>query len=102
MRVKRSIFILAAALVGVLLTVQMFAAFNTAEAGRVAAPVSMEPAAAVDVAAWETITFDSNAVAYALTGFGGAEDSSVVVDPTNAANNVAKVVPDVEIVWRGN
>ncbi|MBP7963200.1 MAG: hypothetical protein KA003_14550, partial [Caldilineaceae bacterium] len=52
MRFKRSIFLLAAALVGVLLTVQMFAAFNTAEAGRVAAPVSVEPAAAVDVAAW--------------------------------------------------
>ncbi|MBP8121873.1 MAG: hypothetical protein KBG20_22585, partial [Caldilineaceae bacterium] len=92
MRFKRSIFLLAAALVGVLLTVQMFAAFNTAEAGRVAAPVSVEPAAAVDVAAWETITFDSNAVTYTLTGFEGAEGSSIVVDPTDAANKVAKVV----------
>ncbi len=73
MRFKRSIFLLAAALVGVLLTVQMFAAFNTAEAGLVAAPVSVESAAAVDVAAWETITFDSNAVTYTLTGFEGAD-----------------------------
>ena len=41
---------------------------------------------------WDTITFDSSAVTYTLTGFGGAEDSTVVVDPTNAANNVARVV----------
>ena len=34
---------------------------------------------------WDTITFDSSAVTYTLTGFGGAEDSTVVVDPTNAA-----------------
>ena len=41
---------------------------------------------------WPTITFDSSAVAYTLTGFGGAEDSTVVVDPTNSANMVARVV----------
>jgi Bacterial Ig-like domain len=38
------------------------------------------------------VSFDSTSVAYGLTGFGGAEDSTVVVDPTNAANKVAKVV----------
>ena len=38
------------------------------------------------------VTFDSAAVDYGFIGFGGAEDSSVVVDPTNAANKVAKVV----------
>ena len=38
-------------------------------------------------ATWDTITFDSSAVTYTLTGFGGAEDSTVVVDPTNSANN---------------
>ncbi len=38
------------------------------------------------------VTFDSAAVAYGLVGFGGAEDSSIAVDPTNSANMVAKVV----------
>ncbi len=83
-----------------------------AQAAPVAAPVSVEPAAAVDVAAfpvvadvvsaWDTITFDSNAVTYTLTGFGGADDSAVVVDPTNAANKVAKVVKSATAeLWAG-
>ncbi|MBA4176135.1 MAG: hypothetical protein C0505_06200 [Leptothrix sp. (in: Bacteria)] len=38
------------------------------------------------------IGFDVADVGYGLTGFGGAEDSSIVADPTNAANKVAKVV----------
>ena len=38
------------------------------------------------------VTFDSPTVDYGFVGFGGAEDSSLVVDPTNAANKVAKVV----------
>ena len=38
------------------------------------------------------VSFDSPSVDYGLIGFGGAEDSTVAVDPTNAANNVAKVV----------
>ena len=38
------------------------------------------------------VSFDTAGVGYGLTGFGGAEDSSIVVDPTNAANKVAKVV----------
>ncbi len=38
------------------------------------------------------VNFDSTSVAYGLVGFGGAEDSSIVADPTNAANKVAKVV----------
>lgn len=38
-----------------------------------------------------TITFDSPTVTYTLTGFAGAEDSSVQPDPTNASNNVARV-----------
>lgn len=42
--------------------------------------------------AWSTITFDSGAVTYTLTGFGGAEDSTVVVDPLGGTNKVAKVV----------
>jgi exo-beta-1,3-glucanase (GH17 family) len=40
---------------------------------------------------FSTITFDSPAISYALVGFGGAEDSQVVTDPTSAANRVARV-----------
>ena len=37
-----------------------------------------------------------------LTGFGGAEDSTVVADPTNAANKVAKVVKSATAeLWAG-
>jgi hypothetical protein len=38
------------------------------------------------------VSFDVANVGYGLAGFGGAEDSSIVADPTNAANKVAKVV----------
>jgi Bacterial Ig-like domain len=38
------------------------------------------------------VGFDSASIGYGLVGFGGAEGSSIVVDPTNAANKVAKVV----------
>ncbi|MCE2658496.1 MAG: hypothetical protein LW854_09645 [Rubrivivax sp.] len=38
-----------------------------------------------------TINFES-ATAPTLTGFGGAEDAAVVVDPTNAANKVMRVI----------
>ena len=38
------------------------------------------------------VSFDAADVGYGLVGFGGAEDSSIVADPTNAANKVAKVV----------
>ena len=38
------------------------------------------------------VSFDATGVGYGLAGFGGAEVSSIVADPTNAANKVAKVV----------
>ncbi len=38
------------------------------------------------------VSFDATDIAYGLVGFGGAEDSSIVVDPTDAANKVARVV----------
>lgn len=38
------------------------------------------------------VNFESTSVGYGLVGFGGAEDSTLVADPTNAANKVAKVV----------
>ena len=54
------------------------------------------------MSAWDTITFDDPAVTYTLTGFGGADDSTVVVDPTNAANKVARVVKSATAeLWAG-
>jgi len=51
---------------------------------------------------WDTITFDSSAVTYTLTGFGGAEDSSVVTDPAGGTNKVAKVVKSATAeLWAG-
>ncbi|MCK7481721.1 MAG: hypothetical protein M0C28_34535 [Candidatus Moduliflexus flocculans] len=42
------------------------------------------------------------AVTYTLTGFGGADDSTVVVDPTDAANKVARVVKSATAeLWAG-
>jgi uncharacterized protein involved in high-affinity Fe2+ transport len=40
---------------------------------------------------FNSVTFDDPAITYALRGFNGAEDSTVVVDPTDATNNVAQV-----------
>ncbi len=41
--------------------------------------------------AFPTIDFNDPAITYALRGFGGAEDSTVVVDPTDASNMVVQV-----------
>ncbi len=38
------------------------------------------------------VSFDSAGVAYGLIGFGGAEGSAIVDDPTSAGNKVARVV----------
>jgi len=40
---------------------------------------------------FKTITFDELGVTYELRGFGGAEDSTLQLDPTNATNTVARV-----------
>ena len=40
---------------------------------------------------YSTLTFDDAALTYTLTGFGGAEDATVVVDPTGGANKVVKI-----------
>ncbi|MEO0579584.1 MAG: hypothetical protein AAFZ58_12925, partial [Pseudomonadota bacterium] len=42
-------------------------------------------------AAFETLTFDDAMTTYTLRGFGGAEDSTVVVDPTGGPNMVVQV-----------
>lgn len=48
-----------------------------------------------------TLTMDE-APAPTLTGFGGAEDSSIVADPANAANKVARVVKSATAeLWAG-
>lgn len=48
-----------------------------------------------------TISFDE-ATAPKLIGFGGAEDASVVADPTNAVNKVAKIVKSAGAeLWAG-
>ncbi len=38
------------------------------------------------------VSFDTTGVGYGLVGFGGAENASVVTDPTDATNKVARVV----------
>ena len=48
------------------------------------------------------ITFDSASVTYTLTGFGGAEDATVVADPAGGTNKVAKVVKSATAeLWAG-
>jgi len=61
--------------------------WNETAAAWVCADVGLPPPSA-----WSTITFDSSALTYTLTGFGGAEDSTVVVDPVAGTKNVARVV----------
>ena len=48
------------------------------------------------------VNFDLTTVEYGLIGFGGAEQSSIVADPTNASNKVAKVIKSATAeVWAG-
>ena len=48
------------------------------------------------------VTFDIATVDYGLVGFGGAEQSSIVADPTNASNKVAKVIKTAAAeLWAG-
>ena len=49
------------------------------------------PAPTPPAPSYDAITFDDPAITYTLRGFGGAEDSTVVTDPTDPANNVAQV-----------
>ena len=43
------------------------------------------------VGPFSDLSFDSTGVVYTLTGFGGAEDSSLQPDPTSAANTTVRV-----------
>jgi hypothetical protein len=48
------------------------------------------------------VTFDLTTVEYGLIGFGGAEQSSMVTDPTLATNKVAKVIKSATAeTWAG-
>ena len=48
------------------------------------------------------VTFDAANVNYGLIGFGGADASSIVADPTLATNNVAKVIKSATAeLWAG-
>jgi hypothetical protein len=56
---------------------------------------------AVPVVATTVVSFEESP-APLLTGFGGAEDATVVADPTNAANKVAQVVKSAGAeLWAG-
>jgi hypothetical protein len=48
------------------------------------------------------IDFDTAGVTYTLTGFGGAENATVVADPSNSTQNVARVVKSATAeLWAG-
>ena len=48
------------------------------------------------------VTFDDVTVDYGLLGFGGAEQSTIVVDPTLPTNKVAKVIKTATAeLWAG-
>ena len=48
------------------------------------------------------VTFDDPTVNYGLIGFGGADASSIVADPTNASNKVGKVIKSATAeLWAG-
>jgi len=55
----------------------------------------------IPVITTKLVTFDETTPAV-FTGFGGAEDASIVADPTNAANKVAKIVKSAAAeLWAG-
>jgi hypothetical protein len=51
---------------------------------------------------YAAITFDDMALTYTLTGFGGAEDSTVAADPAGGSNMVGRVVKSATAqLWAG-
>ncbi len=60
------------------------------------------PAQAASGSGATTRTINFEATAPSLAGFGGAEDATVVADPTNAANKVARIVKSATAeLWAG-
>lgn len=48
------------------------------------------------------VTFDLGTVTYTLTGFGGAEDATIVTDPAGGTNKVARIVKSATAeLWAG-
>ena len=48
------------------------------------------------------VTFDDPTVNYGVVGFGGADASSIIVDPNNASNNIVKVIKSATAeLWAG-
>lgn len=64
--------------------------------------VSYTPGESDETADWPVVGFDTSGVSYTLTGFGGAEDSTVVADPAGGSNQVARVVKSATAeLWAG-
>jgi hypothetical protein len=64
--------------------------------------VSYTPGESDETADWPVVGFDTSGVTYTLTGFGGAEDSTVVADPAGGSNQVARVVKSATAeLWAG-
>ena len=73
-------------------------ATHTASANTAEATIGVSAAGG----AFETIDFNDPTVVYTLTGFGGAEDSTLVPDPSDAGNTVARVVKSANAeLWAG-
>lgn len=48
------------------------------------------------------ITYDNSSLTYVFTGFGGADDSGIAVDPTNSNNKVGRATKsDTAELWAG-
>jgi len=73
-------------------TVAAGAALDAVGNGSAAVSAQQAFATAVRTQMSLPVNFDAADVGYGVVGFGGAEDSSIVADPTDAANMVARVV----------
>lgn len=63
-------------------------------------PIDAAPRDAGD--GYPPIDFDKPGATYTLTGFGGAEDSTVIADPDDATNRIARVVKSATAeLWAG-
>jgi hypothetical protein len=63
-------------------------------------PIDAAPRDAGD--GYPPIDFDTPGATYTLTGFGGAEDSTVIADPDDATNRIARVVKSATAeLWAG-
>lgn len=111
---------LASGLSAVMLTQQTdsriatFLASNKTSAGLTSAPSAATTTLAADLNALFTntgggggtstalVSFDAAGVTYTLTGFGGAEASTVVTDPAGGSNKVAEVIKSASAeLWAG-